>query len=286
MRRRRRTPPAPTFRPLDDGAQPARPPARGRPVPRLGVQDPDRSCSTGCSTRSSSARRPPTPPTPLAAIADERPDLVVSRSSPSAPWSAPRRPALPFDVLFPNPYLLPAPGMPPFGLGLQPGHRRARPAARPRPQRLHRPAVGQGPARPQRAAGRPRPRPRWPPSSTRSAAPAGSSCSPRPTSTSRPSCPANVRYVGPVLDDPAWAGAAVDGAARRRPARARRAVVHVPGPRRLPAADRRRPRHPAGARPRHHRPGPRPRRDHRAGQRARRAGGARTPRCCGRPPPS
>ena len=27
---------------------------------------------------------------------------------------------LPFDVLFPNPYLLPAPGMPPIGLGLQP----------------------------------------------------------------------------------------------------------------------------------------------------------------------
>ena len=39
---------------------------------------------------------------------------------------------IPFDVLMPNAYLLPARGMPPFGLGREAGRRPARSGARPR----------------------------------------------------------------------------------------------------------------------------------------------------------
>jgi MGT family glycosyltransferase len=56
----------------------------------------------------------------LAAIADERPDLVVCSFMAVGAMVGAEAAGLPFDVLFPNPYLLPAPGMPAFGLGLQP----------------------------------------------------------------------------------------------------------------------------------------------------------------------
>jgi MGT family glycosyltransferase len=56
----------------------------------------------------------------LAAVADDRPDLVVSSFFSLGAMVGAEVAGLPYDVLFPNPYLLPAPGMPPFGLGLQP----------------------------------------------------------------------------------------------------------------------------------------------------------------------
>ena len=56
----------------------------------------------------------------LAAVADDRPDLIVSSFFALGAMVAAEAAGLPYDVLFPNAYLLPAPGMPPFGLGLQP----------------------------------------------------------------------------------------------------------------------------------------------------------------------
>ncbi len=56
----------------------------------------------------------------LAAVADERPDLVVSSFFAIGAMVGAEAAGLPYDVLFANPYPLPAPGLPPFGLGLQP----------------------------------------------------------------------------------------------------------------------------------------------------------------------
>ncbi len=54
------------------------------------------------------------------AIADVRPDLVVCSFFAIGAMAAAEAADVPFDVLFPNAYLLPAPGVPPFGLGLAP----------------------------------------------------------------------------------------------------------------------------------------------------------------------
>ena len=64
-----------------------------------------------------------------AAIADVRPDLVVCSFFAIGAMVAAEAAGVPFDVLFPNVYLLPAPGIPPIGLGLAPaaGHGRAAP---------------------------------------------------------------------------------------------------------------------------------------------------------------
>ena len=56
----------------------------------------------------------------LSAVADDRPDLVVSSFFAVGAMVGAQAAELPFDVLFPNAYMLPAPGLPPFGLGLQP----------------------------------------------------------------------------------------------------------------------------------------------------------------------
>ena len=56
----------------------------------------------------------------LGAVAEHRPDLVVSSFFAVGAMVGAEAAGLPYDVLFPNPYMLPAPGMPPFGLGLQP----------------------------------------------------------------------------------------------------------------------------------------------------------------------
>ena len=57
-----------------------------------------------------------------AAIADVRPELVVCSFFALGAMAAAEAAGVPFDVLFPNAYLLPAPGIPPFGLGLAPAH--------------------------------------------------------------------------------------------------------------------------------------------------------------------
>lgn len=55
-----------------------------------------------------------------AAIADQRPDLVVCSMFAVGAMIGAEAAGVPFDVLLPNCYLLPTPGMPPFGLGLRP----------------------------------------------------------------------------------------------------------------------------------------------------------------------
>ena len=56
----------------------------------------------------------------LAAIEDVQPDLVVSSFFAVGAMVAAESAGLPYDVFMPNPYMLPEPGLPPFGLGLQP----------------------------------------------------------------------------------------------------------------------------------------------------------------------
>ncbi len=56
----------------------------------------------------------------LAAVEDRRPDLVVCSMFGLGAMVAAESAGIPFDLLLPNIYLLPADGMPPMGLGLQP----------------------------------------------------------------------------------------------------------------------------------------------------------------------
>ena len=114
-------------------------------------------------------RRPRRSPT-------HRPDLVVCSFFAFGAMVAAEAAGIPFDVLMPNIYLLPARGMPPLGLGLKPaagplgrGRDRARDRARHTP-------VEQGTARAQRPASVPRPRARSTRSSSRSTGPTGSWC--------------------------------------------------------------------------------------------------------------
>ena len=130
---------------------PTRLPER-RPLPRLGVQEPVAAVRPAARHASSSAPRPATPPTSPRPSPTHRPDLVVCSFFASGRWSPPKPRACPFDVLMPNAYLLPARGMPPFGLGLQPAPARS---AGPRDRlvtALVTPPVGQGPAPRQRPA--------------------------------------------------------------------------------------------------------------------------------------
>jgi UDP:flavonoid glycosyltransferase YjiC (YdhE family) len=56
------------------------------------------------------------------AIREARPDLVVCSMFCMGGMIAAEAAAIPFDVVLPNIYPFPAPGLPPFGLGLQPAH--------------------------------------------------------------------------------------------------------------------------------------------------------------------
>ena len=105
---------------VDQRPEPGQPPRRRRPVPRLGVHEPARPVrpAARAPARRAGARR--TPPTPRRRSTTSGPTSSCARSSPSGRWSRPRRAGVPFDVLFPNAYLLPAPGIPPIGLGLAP----------------------------------------------------------------------------------------------------------------------------------------------------------------------
>jgi len=55
-----------------------------------------------------------------AAINDQQPDLVVCTMFTPGAMLAAEAAGVPFDIVFPNIYMLPAPGLPPIGLGLQP----------------------------------------------------------------------------------------------------------------------------------------------------------------------
>ena len=59
-----------------------------------------------------------------AAIDEHRPDLVVCSFFAIGAMVAAEAAGVPFDVLFPNIYLLPTPGLPPVGLGLRPARGR------------------------------------------------------------------------------------------------------------------------------------------------------------------
>jgi MGT family glycosyltransferase len=143
-----------------------------------------------------------------AAIADARPDLVIASMFCLGGMIAAEAAGVGFDVLFPNIYLLPAPGMPPFGLGLQPARgvlgRLRDNALTSFSERLW-DANGLAALNALRAAQR------LPPlahvfDQVRRARR-------HLVLTSRAfdfpaRVPTNVRYVGPVLDDPHWAAAA------------------------------------------------------------------------------
>ena len=55
-----------------------------------------------------------------AAIAEQTPDLIVCSMFALGAMVAAEAAGIPFDMLLPNIYLLPAPGLPPMGLGLRP----------------------------------------------------------------------------------------------------------------------------------------------------------------------
>jgi MGT family glycosyltransferase len=60
----------------------------------------------------------------LEAVAERRPDLVVSSSFAVGAMVGAEAAGIPFDLLLPNAYLLPAEGMPPMGAGLKPARTR------------------------------------------------------------------------------------------------------------------------------------------------------------------
>jgi len=144
----------------------------------------------------------------LAAVDDERPDLVVTSVFAFGAMMAAQSRGVPFDVLIPNVYALPEPGRTPFGAGLRPARGplgrardRALTAASTRTfdrytlarlQALHT-GLGLGPLahawEQMRAARR----------QLVMTSPAFDLPGPLPR---------NARYVGPVLDDPSWADGA------------------------------------------------------------------------------
>jgi MGT family glycosyltransferase len=139
-----------------------------------------------------------------AAIEQRRPDLVVCSMFAVGAMIAAEAAAVPYDVLLCNCYLLPAPGMPPFGLGLRPAKG---PLGRVRDR------LATAFSRRLWARGLPR----------INAVRSDHGLEPssdffEPFATARrvlvltspdfdfpAQLPDNVRYVGPVLDDPAWA---------------------------------------------------------------------------------
>lgn len=143
-----------------------------------------------------------------AAIARHRPDLVVCTMFAFGAMIGAEAEGVPFDVMIANCYLLPAPGMPPFGLGLRPARG---PAGRARDRVLYavtgrfwdKGVPGLNRVRADQGVG---------PVETffdqigraRRVVVLTSQEFDFPAEV-----PPNVRYVGPVLDDPAWVTAGV-----------------------------------------------------------------------------
>ncbi|MFG3715045.1 glycosyltransferase [Micromonospora sp. NPDC047730] len=149
----------------------------------------------------------------LGAVADERPDLVLTSVFAFGAMAAAESVDLPFDVLLPNIYPFPADGAPPMGMGLRPATGRLGRARNrlivaasvrtmdryvlPRVNALRRDL---GVTELEHALDQPgRARHQLLMTSPAFDFPAD--------------LPPNVRYVGPVLDDPSWAEAATDGIA-------------------------------------------------------------------------
>ena len=261
-----------TFRPWADSAQPRQPPARGRPLPRLGVQEPAAALRSaarqavrrpGARVRRRRARRRRRRPARPRRVLVLRPRGDGRRRG--------GRPALRRAV----PERLPAPraGHAALRARLPARHRPPRPAARPRRRRVQRPLVEQGAPAAQRPAGRARPRRRRPASSTRILNARRVLVLTSADFDFPAELPANVRYVGAVLDDPTWATTPWTPPPGDDPLVlvALSSTFQDQGDclqRIVDAA-----RLAAGPGARHHRPGPRPDDDQRAGQRERRGGG-------------
>ena len=114
-----------TFRRWVEAPEPARPASRARPVPRLGVLQPAEAVRPAARP---AVRRPgpaATSPTSTPAIAERRPDLVVCSQFAFGAMMAAEAAGIPFDVLMPNIYLLPSPGMTPIGSGTKPARGRS-----------------------------------------------------------------------------------------------------------------------------------------------------------------
>ena len=193
-----------------------------------------------------------------AAIAEVRPELVVCSFFALGAMAAAEAAGVPFDVLFPNAYLLPAPGIPPFGLGLAPargpfGRARDRAITAVTSRQWDRGlGVLERPPRPPR---------------TRCARLALRAGAPRPARARADVAGLRLPRAGPGeralrRRDPRRSGVGprrgVDAAQCRAPPRARGPVLHVPGPGRLPPAHRRRARRAPRGGHRHHRAGDRP----------------------------
>jgi MGT family glycosyltransferase len=139
-----------------------------------------------------------------AAIAAHRPDIVVCSMFAIGAMVAAESHGIAFDVMIPNVYPLPAPGLPAFGMGLKPargvlGRTRDRAVTRLTGRLWTKGLAGVNALRTERGL-----------------APLGSfwdqihNAHRQIVLTSAAfdfpaTMPANVRYVGPVLDDPAWA---------------------------------------------------------------------------------
>lgn len=140
------------------------------------------------------------------AIAATRPDRVVCSMQCLGAMIAAEAAGLPFDVLFPNVYPLPAPGMPPFGLGLAPARGRV---GRLRDRALHELGArlwDRGLARLNSTRRRYGLRPLD--HVTDQLHHARRHLVLTSASFDFPAAvPAHVRYVGPILDDPAWVDA-------------------------------------------------------------------------------
>ena len=152
-----------------------------------------------------------------AAIAVRRPDLVVCSMFALGAMVAAEGAGIPFDMMMPNIYLLPAAGLPPMGLGLQPARGVA---GRTRDRAIHAlierswakglPAIND--LRRERGLA---PLARlWD-----QAEHARRKLVMTSTAFDFPATmPDNVRYVGPVLDDPTWATAAAPPITAEEPA--------------------------------------------------------------------
>ena len=175
-----------------------------------------------------------------AAIAERRPDLIVCSQFAFGAMTAAEAAGIPFDVLMPNIYLLPAPGMTPIGSGTKPARG---PLGRTR-DRVTRAVMqrvwdkGRGRLNEIRGeCGLPPVRHFM--DQARAARRHLVMTSPDFDFPGR--LPDNARYVGPVLDDPTWSGSeAWTAPAGTDPLVLVVAVVDVPGPRGDAAADRRR----------------------------------------------
>jgi len=141
----------------------------------------------------------------LAAVDDERPDLVVTSVFAFGAMIAAQSRGIAFDVLIPNVYVLPAPGRTPFGAGLKPSHGplgrlrdRAMTATSTRVfdrstrKRLNALRAELGLAPLARS---------W----EQMSAARRQLVMTSPAFDLPGPLPANARYVGPVLDDPSWA---------------------------------------------------------------------------------